>query len=712
MNLPAHPSPEAPDSHDSPDSHDARPGAEPPDYRPVAQPEPPLRLAFLFRAVEKAVLVVESASRRLLPDAWNPLLHSGAVANTLLLVACATGALLLLWYSPSVHLAHASMRAMEADFLGRLVRAAHRYSSDGCLAFAAWHALRLTSARRFTGARWLAWVTGLLAIGLLWLIGWLGYWLVWDEPARQVALGSARVLDVLPIFADPLSREFVADQTINSLLFFIVFFAHMLIPLGMGIALWLHIARLARSDFLVSKQVALTLVGLTVALSLAAPPVAAAAARMAALPGRSAIDAWYLWPLWLTDRLSGGWLLALGVGGSALAFAVPWLLAKARPRPAAIVLPRCSGCTDCARDCPYEAIRMVPRTDGKKFALQAEVDPSRCVGCGICAGSCSGGGSTLPHFDMLLERARIERWLDQAPLADKPHLAFVCHDAADGLTVDPVTGACAQLPGYRVLQVPCAGWVQDITLDRALRKGAPGVLIGACAGACRYREGVQWTHERLDRQRAPILPKHADRARIQVVETDRTQTGQLLAAAQAFRGGAALARPKVLPRALGAAVASALAAGVVWAGQVVPYRPPAQAGSGLVFSFRHPGRVDERCRPVSDEENARRPVHMRRPEECSRGRQPVRVRVRVDGKVVLEKGYAAPGLWGDGPSIGLERLAVAPGLRQVTLELGDAADPEEWAYTDQRAVEFVEGQVPAVVFDRGKGFVWHLPPAQ
>ncbi len=391
------------------------------------------------------MLKVEALSRRALPDAVNPLLHSGAVANVLLLVACATGVLLLIWYSPSVHLAHVSMRELEASLLGRVVRAAHRYSSDGCIAFVTWHALKLTSARRFSGARWLAWITGLTALALLWFIGWLGYWLVWDEPARQVALGTARMADVLPIFADPIARSFVADGTINSLLFFIVFFAHMLIPLAMGIALWLHIARLQRSDFLTPRAVTLVIVGVTVLLSLALPPLVAAPARMAHVPEQLTIDAWYLWPLWLSDRLSGGALWALAAAIFALALSVPWLLVKRRPKPAAIVTARCNACNTCVVDCPYEAISLVPRTDGRNFEKEARVDPSRCVGCGICAGSCATAGAGLPHFDMLRERARLERWLNEQR-REKKHVAFVCDDA-----VKPSLDLDAALPGYLVM---------------------------------------------------------------------------------------------------------------------------------------------------------------------------------------------------------------------------------------------------------------------
>ena len=709
----------APTAADSAAPLGAPPGPAPevdsgqaPPYRAESQPEPPLRLQGLFRAVEALVLRAEGLSRRVVPDAWNPLLHSGAVANALLLVACATGVLLLFWYSPSVHLAHASMRELEASWLGSAVRAAHRYSSDGCVAFAAWHALRLTAARRFTGARWLAWVTGVLGVGLLWLIGWLGYWLVWDGPARQVALGTARVLDVLPIFADPLSREFVADQTINSLLFFIVFFAHMLVPLGMGIALWLHIARLARADWLTSKGMTAVLVGTTLVLSVALPPLAAAPARMAQVPGAFRLDAWYLLPLWFTDRLPGGVLLALAFGGGLVAFLLPWLVAKAKPKPATIVLSRCHGCQDCMRDCPYNAIRMVPRSDGRNFEVQAEVDPARCVGCGICSGSCAGGGSGLPHFEMLLERARLERWIDAEPPGAKRHLAFLCHDAAPaGLQVDPESGECPELPGYRVMRVPCAGWVHDITLDRALRKGTPGVLIVGCAGACRYREGMEWTGQRLDAGRKPALPSHADRTRIRVLEVQRTEGARLWAEARAFREGGASSPPRRLPARVGAGVAAVACAGVVWAGQVVPYAPPRAAGSALVLSFRHPGMVEERCRTLTEEEKAKLPVHMRKDQECSRGRQPVRVEVDLDGQPLLRKVVPAAGLWSDGPSIGLERLPVPPGPHQVALRLDDSADPEHWAFRDARAVDFRDGEAPAVVFDRGTGFVWHLADA-
>ncbi len=672
-----------------------------------SRPEVPVRGEAIFRAVEALVSRVEALSRRALPDAWNPLLHSGAVANTLLLTACVTGVLLLFWYSPSVHLAHQSMRAIEAGWLSSLVRAAHRYSSDGCMAMSLWHALRLTSARRFTGARWLAWVTGLLAVGLLLVVGWLGYWLVWDEPAREVARISARALDVLPIFSDPMSREFVADATVNSLLFFVVFFVHMLLPLAMGVALWLHIARLARPVFLVTRSVAVALVGVVLALSALVPPLAAAPARMAVVPGQVELDVWYLLPVVLFDGTPGwavaAWLLGLAVP----ALAAPWLLGRGKRPAAHIVTDRCNACEQCVKDCPYDAITMVPRTDGRRFAAQALVDPSRCLSCGICSGSCHTGASTLPHYDTLGERARLEQWLEAEAAADRRPLAFLCHDASPlWLTVDEASGRCDALPGWRARFVPCAGWVQAITVERLLKRGVPRVLIVGCGGVPRFREGMHWTALRVASEREVVLRDRRLAGRVRLVEGSRFDSRALTAEAAAFLSQGAPPARRALPRWAGASLSAAVAGALVWGGSVLAWSP-GRVPPRLAVSFKHPGAIEEQCRTLSDAEKARRPPHMRRDTECERRRQPVRLEVWVDGQRAHAKAYPPHGLWGDGASVALESLDLPAGRHLIEVRLGDGADPDAWPYVSTRELVLKEGELPAVVFDRTAGFAWH-----
>ena len=191
-----------------------------------------------LRALERPFLALDRLLARVLPDALNPFLQTGAVAVTAILVAVVSGVLLLFWYRPSVHLAYSSVAAMsDSPASAGLLRSLHRYSSDAAIFFALVHAARLFFERRFAGARWLAWVTGVFSLVVVWVLGWTGYWLVWDVRGKYVALETARLLDVLPIFADPMGRSFLFDEGINSLLFFVGFFFHMLAPLALAFVL-------------------------------------------------------------------------------------------------------------------------------------------------------------------------------------------------------------------------------------------------------------------------------------------------------------------------------------------------------------------------------------------------------------------------------------------------------------------------------------------
>ncbi len=140
-------------------------GGPPGDPVEKLRPEPPVRGETVLAAIDRGFAFADRWIGRVVPARWNPLAHTGAIASVALMVAVVTGIPLLFWYVPSVHQAHASLEHM--GLAGRLVRSLHRYSSDLCMMFAALHALRLFAARRFAGARWLAWMTGVLAVALL-----------------------------------------------------------------------------------------------------------------------------------------------------------------------------------------------------------------------------------------------------------------------------------------------------------------------------------------------------------------------------------------------------------------------------------------------------------------------------------------------------------------------------------------------------------------
>jgi coenzyme F420-reducing hydrogenase delta subunit len=185
---------------------------------------------------------------------------------------------------------------------------------------------------------------------------------------------------------------------------------------------------------------------------------------------------------------------------------------------------------------------MVARTDGNtKYRTQASIIESKCVECGICAGSCDTAGVGIDSFASIEQRRRMEAWLkDAVDEGAEVRFAFSCAESAGaGLSVDPDTGLCAELPGYRVLQVPCIGWIHPLLIERALRNGAEGVLMVSCApGECRYREGAEWAGQRLSGKREPALrPDKVDAEQVRVLGLDRTRKAELIAEALRFAGG-------------------------------------------------------------------------------------------------------------------------------------------------------------------------------
>jgi ferredoxin/coenzyme F420-reducing hydrogenase delta subunit len=664
--------------------------------------------------LERGFLYFDRLIGRVLPQPLNPFLQTGAVAIWSLAIATVTGVLLLIWYRPSVHLAYESVEVMSSlPWTAGLLRSLHRYSSDACMFFALVHALRVLLGRRFVAARWLAWVGGVLSLVVLWLVGWTGYWLVWDARAQHIAVGTAALLDSVPIFVDQMGRAFLTDGAVNSLLFFVVFFVHMLFPLALAVLLWLHLTRLSRPHFLTSTPMAIWVTGSLLMLCIAYPADSAEPARMAARWASFDMDWWYLLPLALTDRLSGGMLWSLLLGGGVVALSVPWWLGRGKPIPAHIDPKRCNGCEQCFADCPYAAISMVPRTEGPaKYALQAEVDPARCVACGICAGSCDSVAVEIPRLEVPEQRERLENWVKEDVARAEPRsIAFVCaHSAGADLSIDSDTGLCAELPGYRVLRVTCAGWLHALTVERVLRLGADRALVVTCAsGECHFREGDRWTRQRLDGERLPMLrADKVDRGRISVLALDRTQKTELLKKAlPAAPEPEERTRPSASLAGVVSVALALLVAAVVGAGSDQVYATPAFSGSELVVAFKHPGRESENCRELTEEEQAKLPVHMRREKICDRARASVRMRVRVDGRLLLDSVYPPSGIWSDGNSVAVERFRVSSGEHRVSVEIGDSADPDEWNHVLEQRITQAEAERRVITFDRVAGFGVH-----
>ena len=686
------------------------PSASPPGSQP---PPPPVRAARVFAFGDGLATRLDTWLERGLPRELNPLAHLGAAANAMLVLATVSGVLMLIWYSASVQLAWHSLADLAPRSFGGVVRSVHRYSSDLVMLFVLAHALRTLLARKFADARWLAWGSGIAVLGLVWFIGWSGYWLVWDVRAQLLALDSIRALDVLPVFGEPMLRLFTSDRTVPSLLFFVVFFLHMALPLGIAVGLTLHLARMSRSPLLPNWQLSAWLVGAVIVAALVYPATNAAVAHMAVKPARFTMDWWFLWPLALTARLSGGgiWLTALfaGVGLTT----VPWWLARRRTRPAfqaTVNISRCFSCTLCSHDCPFGAITMVPRTDGKPFPSQAQVDPARCIGCGVCAGACDTQGIGLAWFDAQQVTRELEFFVRaEVARGTAPALAFVCAQSDGGWELFDHVGWARRLPGYTIRSIPCAGWIEPKLVERLVSKGAAAVLIVGCGSSEAFcKEGNTWLPLRLSGAREPAFrPNRADPRKVAHVNFDVLRPQWLTEAATRLRqqtpAPAAIARSALMSWTISLLATAVALVALLFVGDA-PFRNPAPADAEFVFTFRAYGDwISGAAAALPDPAHDTRPVHMRATQPAQRMRSPVTVQIIVDGRTE-EHVFRAKGFQSDGFSVGELRVPLTPGIHRITVSVTTHTDPaasrQHWT-TD---VEAVPGRLTVLTLEANRGF--------
>ena len=480
----------------------------------------------------------EALVDRLVSAPLNPLYHTGTIAIFSLAVALVSGVYLFLFYRVGTDAAHGSIEQIMTQpwGVGALMRSLHRYASDAAMLAAVLHGLKMFLNDRFWGPRWIGWVSGLALLGLVWVTSATGYWLVWDVQAQVLSITIARLLDVLPVFGEPLVRTFLDAGRIQNFLFFLVLFIHITIPLLLGAAYWLHVMRLSRARFMPPRVVLVVTGAALLIASLLRPALSGPPADLARLPGAIRIDWFYFFYFPLT-RLDPrwGWGLIMVVGLAALA--VPWALRGRAPGRARVENIACTGCTRCWKDCPYEAIVMIPRHDGTRYKQVAVVNPAKCVGCGICVGACDSAGILLGDQPVsLLGQAVTTRLRTLAARSEAaPVVVYTCRlmrGLADQLAAD---GTLAARPGVTVMGLPCVGMLHPDMITKTIAAGAGGVFVAGCIPEdCPFREGSQWLADRLTGQRLPSL-KVAPEGRLRVRWYSPVEIGRFLRDLDAFQ---------------------------------------------------------------------------------------------------------------------------------------------------------------------------------
>lgn len=643
----------------------ARPETAPPAARPLAA----------------ALAALDTLFDRAWGSRWNPLHRSGPLAVALMLVASVTGVYLLFVYR--IGAPYESMERIQAQaWGGRWLRALHRYASDAAVAFVALHALRMMAEGRTWGPRVLAWVTGLVLVATMLVVGWTGYVLVWDHHALALGAAGARLFDALGVLATPIGRIFGGGTTAPSSFFFLNLFVHMSVPLVMALLLWVHTLRLARGRWLPEPRVWLAVTAALAALSVAAPAPLGPEADGLRLGDRAAYDLFYTAWVPIAGRMSPAAAWAVSAALALLPLTAPlWWRPRRdrRPEPSLHNPLACSGCGQCVQDCPFEAIAMGPNPTGRGEHPIAIVNAARCVGCGICAASCDQLAIGPPGRDGHAQVRAVKAVNAEAG----PDAFALVHCGQDG--TGEALAARARAAGHRVtlLEVECAGALHGLAVSQ-LSERHRGVFVLACPPwRCRSREGATLALERLLLGRHPELKHPLDPARVRFANGGPADLAALASAFDAFAAGCGREPGPRGPLRLGgggarrALLAAGLTAAALAATAALSQVPHgATPGHGAVrLSWRLPGQSWLDCRPLGADEIAKLPAHMRRTEECRTVHLRYRLRAWLDGRAVADREVAPLGARGDRPLYVDQEFAAGPGPHALRVEFRPLDDP-------------------------------------
>jgi quinol-cytochrome oxidoreductase complex cytochrome b subunit/coenzyme F420-reducing hydrogenase delta subunit len=494
--------------------------------------------------VKRALLRTLGKSERIFEYAFgqrlNPFTWLGALGWYFYWITAATGIYLYIFFDTGIVDAYASVEYITNDqwYAAGVMRSLHRYASDALVVVVVLHLLREFAMDRLRGKHFFAWITGTPLLVFIYICGISGYWLVWDTLAQYIAVATTEWLDTLPFFAEPIANNFLDSGTLGGRFFTLMVLIHIFAPLFMLLLMWVHVQRHSGARVNPPRPLAFGTLAALLVLSLAYPAVSQGPADLDTVPTSVNLDWFYLAGYPLLDMIPGGQLwLYLAVGFALLAF-LPWLPAEKEHPIAKVSLANCNGCSRCEDDCPFSAVTMLPRSDGRPYELEPVVNVDNCTSCGVCVGACPTStpfrrarpiepGIELPH--------RTISSLREAAMAPMVHddrgprvIVFAC-DHSDAWQLEG--------NGVRVIALPCVGMLPpsfvDFTLSRNLAQGV--MLAGSAENDCYHRLGNEWTLRRMARERDPYLRERVPLERVALNWLPPGSVRRRAAALEAFR---------------------------------------------------------------------------------------------------------------------------------------------------------------------------------
>ncbi len=470
----------------------------------------------------------------------NPLRNLGAVAFLLFWLLAVSGIYLYAVLDTSASGAHASIDHLSREqwYLGGVLRSVHRYAADAFVVVLLLHVLREWLFGHWAGFRRFSWLTGvpLLVFVLISAVG--GFWLNWDQLGQFSVVATAELIDWLPLFATPLTRNVLSNAAVGDRLFSLFIFIHLGVPLLLVFGLWFHIQRISRAAVFPPRALAAGTCAALLTLALVQPVLSHAPADLGIVPRELSLD-WlllFLHPLMYATSAGTVWLLL--AGSLALLFALPFLPQSAARVPVAVVdAANCNGCRRCFDDCPYAAVTMLPHPM-RGMRQMAQVNADLCASCGICVGACPSSTpfrsatELVTGIDMPSQPiGALRRDLQQRLAALRGSAAIVVFGCDRGARVHSLAA-----PDVVPLSLMCIGMLPPSFVEYALRDGAAAVLVSGCReGGCEFRLGQRWTEARLAGTREPHLRASVPRESVATAWLDAGDEGALRTLVDEFR---------------------------------------------------------------------------------------------------------------------------------------------------------------------------------
>lgn len=466
---------------------------------------------------------------------------------------------------------------------------------------------------------------------------------------------------------------------------------HLLLSVIIGLFFWyLHVRRLSRPKILPPRYWMWVTAVLLIIAGILIPVGMLPIADPQQVPDRVTIDSLFLF--YLPAALH--WSPLLFWGGVTLLVvilsAIPWLLVRPALPPIVVNTERCTGCTLCAADCPYKAIKMVDRQDDKRHKYVAEIDPEMCVSCGICIGSCPPLALTLG--DQPAEPLWETAVTCAAQSNEKPvKVVFTCerHALQGARSILANNGSYLEGNGLiEVVPLTCVGMAHPDLASQALQAGAAEVqFIGCPPEDCANREGNLWLAQRLERERLPKLKKQFIGAPITTdwlppndfIQALRDKTHKTLANARL-----ATTYDFVLSSANWKAfIPALLLLAVILAGQIwisdLPYNyagaKQSWVGITMVHSSGAPVRGVAAVRQLTPDLDS-----------------PTRLVLEVDGQPVLDEVYRSD-RGEPSTAVIFEQIDLLPGTYDLQLTMFDRPDHEPGQVLFAETVTLAEGRV-------------------